>query len=587
MRARGFVATLLALTGASIAGAQEEPPPPVETSGPEIPRASDENPPPVVIAPARCIPSSCQVQGSTCGRIPDGCGGMIDCGECPPPPPREPLGFRLSLSLDWVLMDPLSPGVGAPGVTGERLPMSLFTDGWDPRYTGYEDVSHALFHRRLNRGRLTFDVAIAVRVLSATIDTNIDDSSYLRVAIQLDRARSLAVTLFPLSSDRMRLGYGYRTSWGGSSIFFKGVPNLGTGAQPPAPNTLPDPGLRLQYVDGRVTAWTGFKMSGLLNRNPSVNEIQAVYAALGGVAVDAIPDRLRIEVGAGYFDRGTNQNFYAVQMAPYVDRPLDTYGVSAQISLWNGLPPSLSLDYGRYREDPTTAARLLAKPWSLRPGVVWLVQAEATTMSTALQDATDSKASANQVGWAAALNARLQHGHSRWKLDAIGRSVEFLLIDGPSLVPYQAFPPSVTSAELLASVGYDHWFEKLGLTLGASLIIDQPASFRSLSSSAQLCGNSGGTLCTAATIVLRSLGDYTILPPDSSGNPSSPVPMVAAKLTAREDFLDYFSALLTLYYLHDPNSTTLSQSPNGDGTYLRIFGPANTVGLFLTLQARF
>ena len=62
-------------------------------------------------------------------------------------------------------------------------------------------------------------------------------------------------------------------------------------------------------------------------------------------------------------------------------------------------------------------------------------------------------------------------------------------------------------------------------------------------------------------------------------------PIVAAKLVQREDFLDYFAAILDLYYTHDPNQTHLTKAP--DGTEIRDFNHPNVLGFNLTLQARF
>src|SRR5258706_10942170 len=73
---------------------------------------------------ARCIPTPCAVQGVTCGRIPDGCGGMLDCGACPPPAAREPIGFRLSLSLDWPLVRPGVEGERGASIAAGRLPLA-------------------------------------------------------------------------------------------------------------------------------------------------------------------------------------------------------------------------------------------------------------------------------------------------------------------------------------------------------------------------------------------------------------------------------------------------------------------------------
>jgi hypothetical protein len=36
-------------------------------------------------ASSACVPTTCSAAGANCGQIADGCGGLIDCGACPAP----------------------------------------------------------------------------------------------------------------------------------------------------------------------------------------------------------------------------------------------------------------------------------------------------------------------------------------------------------------------------------------------------------------------------------------------------------------------------------------------------------------------
>ncbi len=93
-------------------------------------------------------------------------------------------------------------------------------------------------------------------------------------------------------------------------------------------------------------------------------------------------------------------------------------------------------------------------------------------------------------------------------------------------------------------------------------------------------------LSTSATIVVRNEGDISILPEvDSAGNRVRSVPLVAAKLEAREDFLEWFAAILQVYYQYDGNQTHLGKA--ADGTSTRLFNQPNALGFNLTLQARY
>lgn len=502
---------------------------------------------------------------------------------------------RLNFTLTWenVLVQ---PGETNPSVPGPHFgqPSSLglmFFDNYDTRYTGYENLTHLVLYKKITGTHFEAETAMVLRFLefSDVSLSSIDDGSYVKISYYRDATRqdpsNLSFVAFPLNADRMRLGYSYRLSWGGSPIFFKFNPDLPTGAQQTG-NTAPAPGAKLQYSTERWNVWVGAKTSLLLNRNPSVNELESIYAFLGGGSVDLIKDRLRLDLNGGYFYRGTNQNLYATQSVPlggqYVDYRVDTVGVSFQLSAFKGISPSGSLDYTLYKNDPTSATRYFAKP-VYKPGFNWLAQTEFTVIYTSLQDADRTNAQTWQQAMAGDINLRAQYGRWRLKLDAVYRSLEFILLNQPSLVPFQAFPASAqVIGDKFVSLGVDRFFERAGLTLGLTAGIDFPANFTPPAPIAQICGNVNETLCSTSTIVVRGEGDYSILPVGTS-----PQPVYAFKFVAREDFLDFFALLLDVYYTYDSNQTILGQNPNGDGTYLRRFGQLNQLGFNLTLQARY
>lgn len=581
---------------------QPAPAPQTEPPPAPLPQA----PPPQTAAPAAptiCVPQTCESKHRACGLILDGCGEIVDCGPCPDAMPKKPAqGWHSSSDfidtrINFTMTDEnvlVRPGQTNPSVPGFRIDRPnqfgiLFFDNWDTRYTGYENLTHIVLHKDVERGRLKAEAALVLRLLQFS-DVNVstlDDSSYIRVAYSFNdtHTKTLSLTAFPLSADRMRLGYSYRLSWGGSPIFFKFNPDLPASATPPV-NSAPAPGARLQYTSDRFTVWAGFKTSVLLNKNPNVSDLQAIYGVLGGASVDPWKDHMRLEINGGYFDRGNNPNFYPTQMIGpgnnkhYPDFPVWTAGASVQVSIWNNLPPSLSLDYLLYRNDPTSVARYFAKP-VYRPGFAWLLQAEATYLGTAVQDFEKTASTVVQWAYAGDVNFRAQYKHFRFKLDATMRSLEFMLLNQPSLVPYTSLPRgSNVVADKFISLGFDYFFEKAGITLGPTFGIDFPANITPPDAIPQLCGNTGGSLCTPATIVVRSEGDYSILPVGAKA-----LPLEAVKLVTRADFLDYFAAILDVYYQHDPNQTHLTKAP--DGTSIRDFNHPHALGFNLTLQARF
>ena len=57
--------------------------------------------------------------------------------------------------------------------------------------------------------------------------------------------------------------------------------------------------------------------------------------------------------------------------------------------------------------------------------------------------------------------------------------MQFLLLNQPSLVPFQDFPvDSTANPDLFAALGVDYFFDRSGTTVGLTLGIDRPASYR-------------------------------------------------------------------------------------------------------------
>ncbi len=503
----------------------------------------------------------------------------------------------------------VKPGQTNPSVPGVRIgqPNSLgilFFDNYDTRYTGYENLTHLVIYKAIGTGRVTAEAAYVLRLLQFT-DVNlssIDDGSYIRLAFWFDKNHAvgggktnLALTAFPLNADRMRLGYSYRISWGGSPIFFKFNPDLPVGAAPFVTNTNPAPGAKLQLSGERYYAYFGFKTSQLLNRNPDINEQVAVYGLLGGLGVDAIVNHLRIEANGGYFDRGTNPLFFGTSVGPmgmtFTDYPVSSFGATIQVAAFDGLSPTQSADFALYRNDPLiSASRYFARP-NYGPGFHWLASGEFTYAGTTLQDVDRPASTKIQNAFAGDINLRAQIGRLRIKADFETRSLQYILINQPSLVPYQDFPKaSDAQPELFGSIGADYFIERIGLTLGVTAGLEQPATFTPPKNTilmGPLMGNTGGTLSTSSRIVVRNEGDFSILPPADAvtGKQVSAVPIGAVKAEIREDFLEWFAAILQVYYQNDGNQTHLVKSP--DGTSIRTFNQANQIGFNLTLQARY
>src|SRR5437773_2376635 len=154
-------------------------------------------------------------------------------------------GDFVDTRLNFTLTDEnllVGPGETNPSVPGVHIgqPSSLgllFFDNYDTRYTGYENLTHLVLYKKLTGKHLEGEGGLVFRFLefSDVSLSSIDDGSYIKVSYFFDETRrstqNLSLTAFPISADRMRLGYSYRLSWGGSPIFFKFNPDLPTTAQ--------------------------------------------------------------------------------------------------------------------------------------------------------------------------------------------------------------------------------------------------------------------------------------------------------------------------------------------------------------------
>src|ERR1043165_2392605 len=103
---------------------------------------------------------------------------------------------------------------------------TLFFDNVNSRYCGFETLSHVVLYKQAEGffPGLTTEAALALLVLEQPSGDIVlrDDSSYIRLAYRPSwwgERENVSLTAFPVSADRFRLGYTYRITWGGSSVF--------------------------------------------------------------------------------------------------------------------------------------------------------------------------------------------------------------------------------------------------------------------------------------------------------------------------------------------------------------------------------
>jgi hypothetical protein len=355
------------------------------------------------------------------------------------------------------------PGETIPSVPGWRfgVPNSLgvlFFDNYDTRFSGFETLSHGVMYRSFSKGHLQAEAAFVLRIneLSENNISLSDAGSYVVVTNWKDPTHKdptrISLTAFPVSSDRFRLGYSFRLSWGGSPEYKRARSS--------------NPGVKLQYDGKNMYAFVGAKSAVVVD--PSDGEQKAALAALAGAGFDP-NDMLRLEVNGGYFDRGYNE------LQDVQDQKVTLFGASAQVSVHKGMPLRSSVDYKLYRYNNEQISQLFS-PEKYPGGLAWMAQGEVTVMGQTLKDPDETGSTVNQIGRAGDINVRVKYNRIRLRLDLSYRDLAFILHSQPSLPPYADFPSDYELAgNLFAALGVDkNWGD--WLTLGLIAGLERPAS---------------------------------------------------------------------------------------------------------------
>jgi len=461
------------------------------------------------------------------------------------------------------------PGETIPSAPGWRfgVPNSLgvlFFDNYDTRFSGFETLNHAVAYRSFSRGHLQAEGAFVLRILELS-ETNIalaDAGTYITVTNWKDPAHKdptrISLTAFPVSSDRFRLGYSYRLSWGGTPEYRRSKSST--------------PGLKLQYNTNGFYAFVGGKSSTLVD--PNDGELKGASAVLAGAGVDPLPN-VRLEVNGGYFDRGYNE------LQDVQQEKVQLYGVSAQASINKGMPVRSSLDYKLYTFNNERVAPLF-NPEKYPGGLAWLAMAEFTMLGQTLKDPDAVGETTIQKGYAGDVNVRVKLDRIRIRADLSYRDLAFILHSQPSLPAYSDFPSDYeTTPNLFAAVGADRNWDDW-LTLGLIVGIERPAT---LTSTKGIPGDTSAT--TKSTAVFRNNNIDTLITILPEGEEVAA--QLATKASAKIDFGRIYTAVLEVFYSYDPNQSRYEREGEDPDTsnFRYVFGEFNQLGINATLQARF
>jgi len=508
-------------------------------------------------------------------------------------PPAVRIGDFMDTRLTWVIGDddvlhqtgqalPLSPDTAI----GDRKAYRLFFDNLNSRFAGRENLTHLALYKKMPgfiRGLdteasliLRFDLASLSRQTNNLNQSLYDAGSYIRAFYHTDKdpngKRGIAVTLWPLDTDRFRLGYLYDISWGGTNPFINQsiFPRIQGGA----------PGGKIEITGAKWSAFVGLKTASIIQveqtLTPGTSEVEEIrigqtnYGVLGGASAD-LGAYMHVDVGAGYFQQGK------FDLPDVKGRSVYTSGVSGRFLFHDkDTPVPQSIDFALYRNDPNKPM-IIFKPETYRPGKTsWSVAIEGTNLVQHLKDFDVAGAVKNQMATAAALQANVKSSFLRASFTAIYRDLPFVLRNQPSFIPFQTLPGDAsTSNEFFLALASDYYFPAARITAGLGAGLQFPATFAT-----STIDNSMAEI--RRTVVVREQGNIAILPVNQTE-----VPIFQARASVKWDISSILSAMAWLQFVRDNNGTFVERDPSEGTLALRTFISPNFLGFGTSVSARF
>jgi len=475
---------------------------------------------------------------------------------------------------------PNSPAAGfLPG--GQN---TQFFDNYNSKTSGFDNFANLVVWKKLDSyfERLSIDAALALRLNQNAIMYQIngvqplrDESSYIRLRWQPEGwgpKDNIQFIGFPMSSDRFRLGYAYRISWGGNNLF---------------PTGWPVPGAKMQVRYGGFTGYAGVKATLILNSK--INELETNYAGMGGVSFD-VAKGLRLEANGGFFQRGANPK------PEVLGAPVQTAGGSAQVSYTNGDPIGTSIDFALYSNDPSAPQKFF-KPETYPGGFSWSISTQGTGVATTLADPDRMRAGSTkwQPGYAGDLQFKAKLDYLRLHATGMVRDVAFLTLNVPSIPPYQIPASTVqTTPEFFFAAGADYHVPSIHLTPGFVVGLQMPASMTAGGLGDVLGNNPASGDTGRRSVVLRqdpSFPDRILLDilPNTCGASKdlacAPTPIYGAKVTTRLDLGDSSALAGEVYGNYNPNRVRYADDEYGVAQ--RTYDAPLQIGFTLLASTRF
>ena len=525
-------------------------------------------------------------------------GAAVTAPPAEEPKTAEPSAYHFSDFVDtrltWTFGDddvlhatgetvPLSPNASI----GDRKPYRLFFDNLNSQFGGRENLTHLVLYKKMPGfiDRLDTEASMVLRVDMASLaaasnnlnSTLYDAGSYIRVFVRTgdkdDDKTGLGVTLFPIDTDRFRLGYLYDISWGGTN------PRINQSIFPRIQGS--SPGFKIQFNHPIFYAYGGMKTAQIVQvqeiLTPGTSEVEVVrigeanYGFLGGAGVELF-DYVNVDAGGGYFQQGK------FDLPDVLGEQVYTFGLSSRLAVHSKNSGVVqSADFSLYRNDPMKADREL-KVESYPDDVSWTVSVEYSNLWQNLKDFDVPGQTTLQQARAAALQGTVKVGYFRASLAGIYRDLPFVLRNVPSFIPFETLPGGNAidvSDELFFAGSVDYHFDGPRLTPGIGAGVQLPASVKtsSINAANQTIGR---------TVVIRQQGDQSILPVDAEA-----VPIFQARASLKWDLSQMLSTVIWAQFVRDNNATFVERDPNEGTVATRQFVSPNFLGLGGSAQARF
>jgi hypothetical protein len=435
-----------------------------------------------------------------------------------------------------------------------------FYDNFNTRFSGFETLSHIVLYKKSDAFFEGLSTEASMNLLLLERENGSlqlqDDTSYIQLNYRpaaWARNEQISFTGFPVSSDRFRLGYAYRITWGGTSVFTNRAALRGV------------PGAKLQISRDRWYAFAGAKTA--LVYNDLIKEEQTLYGALGGAGVD-VTDWLRIEANGGYFQKGQIPGLAAQNIEAYTN----SAGGSAQVVYHVGEPVGQSVDLRLYKNDPEMVQKFFS-PERYPGGVSFYAALEGSLLYQTLSDPDVFARTVPQQASAAALQVRTKINYLRLHFLGLYRTLSFIVFNQPGQPPFSDFPNGTElKPEVFGALGLDYHFPRAHLTPGVIVGVQQPASYLSTSPFLEAAGR---------TVVVRELGQS----PDVLPAGTETKLILSAKTTTKWDISESVAAVGEVYYTYDPNRITFRD--DATGVAQPTFDKPHALGFNVILQARF